>query len=66
MSYHLPPPGNQAAINRLCGPSPPNGPLDPAVRQEIYDTDLKLQTRSINNEPEGAGVAYGWGTRRTR
>lgn len=66
MSYHLPPPSNQAAIAKLCSPSPPNGTIDPAVREEIYAVDRALQLRSINNEPEGAGVAYGWGSRRTR
>lgn len=65
MSYHLPPPSNQAAIAKLCSPSPPNGTMDPAVREEIYAVDRALQLRSINNEPEGTGVAYGWGTRRT-
>lgn len=64
MSYHLPPPGNQAAINLLCSPSPPSGTLDPAVRESIYRTDLELQLRNINNQPEGQGVAYGWGSRR--
>lgn len=66
MSYHLPPPSNQAAINRLCSPSPPNGTMDPAVREEICSIDRQLQLRSINNEPEGAGVAYGWGSRRSK
>lgn len=66
MSYHLPPPSNQAAINQLCSPSPPSGPMDPAVREEIYAVDRALQLRGIDNEPEGAGVVYGRGTRRAR
>jgi hypothetical protein len=64
MSYHLPPPSNQAAINQLCSPSPPSGTMDPAVRDSIYRTDLELQLRSINNQPEGQGIVYGWGSRR--
>lgn len=64
MSYHLPPPRNQAAINLLCSPSPPSGYLDPAVRESIYRTDLALQQRSIDNEPEGQGIIYGRGSRR--
>lgn len=64
MSYHLPPPGNQAAIDLLCSPSPPSGYLDPAVRESIYRTDLALQQRSIDNEPEGQGIIYGRGSRR--
>jgi hypothetical protein len=66
MSYHLPPPGNQTAINQLCSPSPPSGTMDPAVRESIYATDLRLQQRSIDNEPEGQGVVFGRGSRRTR
>lgn len=64
MSYHLPPPSNQAAINLLCSPSPPSGPMDPAVRDSIYKTDLELQQRSIDNQPEGMGIVYGRGSRR--
>lgn len=64
MSYHLPPPSNQAAISLLCSPSPPSGTMDPAVRESIYKTDLTLQQRGIDNQPEGAGVVYGRGARR--
>lgn len=63
MSYHLPP---NNAIATICSPSPPNGTLDPVVRQEIYDIDTQLQTRSINNQNGGNGAIYGWGTRRTK
>lgn len=64
MSYHLPPPSNQAAINLLCSPSPPSGKMDPATRDAITAPDLRLQQRSIDNEPEGQGVVYGRGSRR--
>lgn len=64
MSYHLPPPSNQAAISLLCSPSPPSGTMDPAVRDSIYNTDLALQLRNIDTEPEGQGVVYGRGSRR--
>lgn len=66
MSYHLPPPSNQAAISLLCSPTPPSGPLPQAIRDELFKTDLVLQQRNIHTEPEGQGVAYGWGGRATR
>lgn len=40
--------------------------MDPAARESIYRTDLELQQRSIDNQPEGAGVIFGRGSRRVK
>lgn len=57
--YHLPPNGNTAALRKICSTEV----TTEDERAPIIAPDLILQTRSINNQPEGQGVVYGWGSR---
>lgn len=57
--YHLPPNGNIAALRKLCSTEVTTN----AEREPIIAPDRVLQNRNINNQPEGEGIVYGWGSR---
>jgi len=58
MSYVLPP---NNAIRIICSQDQPE-----EVRRQLFEMDLELQRRDMNNTPEGGGPVRGWGQGRGR
>lgn len=53
MSYVLPPNNNIRIIASQDQPE--------ELRQQLFDTDIKLQLADYRNTPEGGGPVKGWG-----